>query len=1518
MVAKREAPVLNRPPAILVGLHRKMFVLRRRGTIAIAGLLILAAAPVRAQQTNWTGATSSNWFNAGNWTAGVPGLQTQTGIGPTAVTPVIGAPGAAAYNLIIGGAVGNPDGSITAGQPGALTIQNGGSLTNGYMVGNVTSVPTISLWSGTVSVTGAGSNWNLVSPNFDIGATGGTGTVNVLNGGSFSSADDIFMTVRGGTAALVIGTGGTFSVNQLSFVNFFDASVATITIGAQSGNAPVAPGTLNAPGGIDFITPGSVIFNHTSSNYSFAPAISGNASVRVESGTTILTSANTYNNGTSIAGGTLEISGPGASISSDVTIATLAGSTGTFNVTNGGNVTANNGFIGNVAGATGFATVTGAGSSWTTALNFVVGNHGDGTLTVQNGGTFSGNVSVVGFDAGVSGTIMVTGAGSQLSNSATLGIGVNGVGLLTVTNGGTVSDNNAFLGDFGTAKGSAIVSGAGSAWNTTLDLEIGGSGQGALTIANGGTVSVGRTLTIAANTGSTGTLNIGAASGLPAAAAGALVTPSIVFGSGTGSIVFNHTDTGYLFGADVSGAGSVRLESGTTIFTGTSTYGGGTTIAGGILQLGNGGTTGSITGNVSDNTTLAFNRSNTYQFDGVISGQGNVTQAGSGTTILTAANTYSGGTMISAGMLQLGNGSTTGSIIGNITDNGILAFNRSDAVTFSGVVSGSGGVNQVGSGTTTLTGTNTYSGVTTVAAGTLAIAAGGSITSNVTNNANFANAGTVGGNLANTGIASNNLTISGAVANAATFSNNANGTVSGLLTNAAGTTTNAGRLNGGANVSGGTLATTGLIAGGLANTATVNANGGQINGAIANNAGIFDVGGTVTSNSTLTNASGAIVAVETSGNYSLQGLLTNSGFVVNGGTLTATVGGITNNSGGSITVASGGTLKDDLNNAGTVTNAGTYIANVASNSGIINNNATWTGTVSNAGTFNSATGATLSGLLTSTAGIVTNNGALNGGATISGGVLTGTGSVANLAIANGGMFAPGNGTPDTSMAVAGSLAFQSGALYRVQVNPATSSFASVTGTATLGGATVNAVYANGSSVARQYTILTAGSVSGTFGSVVNSNLPPGFKSSLSYDPTHAYLNLAISFVAPPGSGFSGNQQGVADAITGFFNSNGSIPLVFGGLTPAGLTQVSGETAVGSQQTTFDAMTQFLGVMTDPFIAGRGDGATGGADATPFAEEGDGANAYAADARKRSKSERDAYGMFTKAPPAAFEQRWSVWAAGFGGSQTTDGNATLGSNTATSRIAGTAVGADYRFSPFTIAGFALAGGGTNFSVANGGSGRSDLFQAGAFVRHTVGPAYISAALAYGWQDITTDRTVTIAGADQLRAQFNANAYSGRVEGGYRFVTPWMGGFGLTPYAAGQFTTFDLPAYAEQALSGANTFALAYSSQSVTDTRSELGLRTDKSYAVQDGIFTLRGRFAWAHDYNPNRNIAATFQTLPGASFVVNGAAQAPDSALTTASAEMKWTNGWSAAATFEGEFSEVTRSYAGKGVVRYAW
>jgi autotransporter-associated beta strand protein len=536
----------------------------------------------------------------------------------------------------------------------------------------------------------------------------------------------------------------------------------------------------------------------------------------------------------------------------------------------------------------------------------------------------------------------------------------------------------------------------------------------------------------------------------------------------------------------------------------------------------------------------------------------------------------------------------------------------------------------------------------------------------------------------------------------------------------------------------------------------------------------------------------------------------------------------------------------------------------------------------------------------------------------SGGTLGGNGTVGNTAI-DGGVLAPGDpatGNLFGPLTVQGTLSFTAASTYMIQVSSTNAGRTNVTGIATLGGATVNAVFAPGGNLNRQYTILNAtGGVSGIFNPLVNSNIA-NIQSTLSYDANDVFLDSKLVFVSP--NGLNTNQQNVANALSGFFNSTGSIPAVFAALGPGGLTQASGEAATGTQQTTFNAMNQFMGLLTDPFIAGRGDGVLSSSGAPQFAEEADSASAYTADGKPRSKSERDAYAaIYRKAPVAeAFAQRWSVWAAGYGGSQTTDGNAALGSNTAASRVYGTAVGADYRFSPFTLAGFALAGGGTNFSVANGlGGGRSDLFQAGAFVRHSVGPAYISAALAYGWQDITTDRTVTIAGVDQLRAKFNANAWSGRVEGGYRFVTQ---GLGLTPYAAGQFTTFELPFYAETAVIGANTFALGYAAKSVTASRSEFGLRSDKSFAMQDAVLTLRGRAAWAHDFNPDRNIAATFQTLPGASFVVNGAAQSPDAALATASAEMKWLNGVSLVATFEGEFSGVTRSYAGKGIARYAW
>jgi uncharacterized protein with beta-barrel porin domain len=89
-------------------------------------------------------------------------------------------------------------------------------------------------------------------------------------------------------------------------------------------------------------------------------------------------------------------------------------------------------------------------------------------------------------------------------------------------------------------------------------------------------------------------------------------------------------------------------------------------------------------------------------------------------------------------------------------------------------------------------------------------------------------------------------------------------------------------------------------------------------------------------------------------------------------------------------------------------------------------------------------------------------------------------------------------------------------------------------------------------------------------------------------------------------------------------------------------------------------------------------------------------------------------------------------------------------------------------------------------------------------------------------------------------------------------------------------------------------------------------------LRDTLLTLRARAAWAHDWNSDRSATATFQTLPGATFVVNGAQPAANAALISAGADLAWGNGWAVAANFDGEFSSTTRSYAGRGTLKYAW
>ena len=310
------------------------------------------------------------------------------------------------------------------------------------------------------------------------------------------------------------------------------------------------------------------------------------------------------------------------------------------------------------------------------------------------------------------------------------------------------------------------------------------------------------------------------------------------------------------------------------------------------------------------------------------------------------------------------------------------------------------------------------------------------------------------------------------------------------------------------------------------------------------------------------------------------------------------------------------------------------------------------------------------------------DGSISGTASVAvgtGSTLTGTGTIQSalpISIASGATLAPGSpSVVGSSINLVGDLLLNPGSAYSIYLNT-TSTFASVTGSATLTGSRVIANFAPGGSVSKTYTILAAnGGLGGTtFSGISNVGLPSGASDSLSYDPTHVYLSLTPGFANY--TGLSINQQNVANALSNYFNANGAILMSFFGLQPAGLTQISGEIATGSQQATFGAMNQFLEVMTDPFIVGRNDPISAGGSPYAYAD-----NALTAAAGTlRSSTEREAYAaMYGKAPAAAtFEQRWSVWAAGFGGAQTTNGSAIVGSNTTSSSLYGTAVGADYRF------------------------------------------------------------------------------------------------------------------------------------------------------------------------------------------------------------------------------------------------
>ena len=397
------------------------------------------------------------------------------------------------------------------------------------------------------------------------------------------------------------------------------------------------------------------------------------------------------------------------------------------------------------------------------------------------------------------------------------------------------------------------------------------------------------------------------------------------------------------------------------------------------------------------------------------------------------------------------------------------------------------------------------------------------------------------------------------------------------------------------------------------------------------------------------------------------------------------------------------------------------------------------------------------------------------------------------------------------------------------------------------------------------------------------------------------------------SSANNSERAVANAIDTFVANGGTLPAGFANLlsflSPSQLAeafaQLRGEAGTGAAQAGTQAMNSFLSLVTNPFENNRGLAPEIPLPPRPML-------IYKAPVYK------------TAAEAAPDPRRWSIWAAAYGGQNNTTGDSWAGSHDRSARTFGYATGLDYRVTPYTVVGFALGGGSTNFGLSDGfgGGGHSDMFQAAVYSMTRVNAAYVSAALAYGWYSVSTDRYVTLAGTDHLTADFSANNVGGRIEGGYRFAIPDVfdsSGFGVTPYAAFQMQAFHTPSYSEIAASGSPTFALAYDARTTTATRTELGSWVDKTYALdRNNALSLFGRVAWAHDWYSDPSVTATFESLPGSSFTVIGAAPVHDSALLSAGTQLSMRNGWSVMAKLDSEFAPRSQTYIGTGQLRYTW
>lgn len=657
-------------------------------------------------------------------------------------------------------------------------------------------IPALSVIPGTAyaacNTSGQITNCDATATN-PWGATVGTGnvpaedgrTVTIGTGSQLAVGDANAISLRD-NANITVQNGGTVSAKGVSNNGLYSTGANTVefrnnsTLTVDQGGQILATGTQGRAEAVNPQGTGNVIVNNGTIK------ADNSAAIWFQNASGLNTIVNNATGIIQAPGNVIGASGNGAVdfTNKGQVIGNLvfAGGNDTLRLYTGSVITGN--FDGGGGNNTVFLNSAGTSSLSGTIKNFsslIKTDSGTWTLTSAiTGPTVTevqqGTLVLTGNNSAYAGTMTVDAAGTLEARAQSLTPSVIDNGLVRFAQ----PDNGTYAG---------LISGTGGVEKTqagTLVLAptaAGGNTYSGGTTLTGGTVAVAADNALGANTGGLtfngGTLQLLKNFNLANSRAVTINAP----GGTIDTQGFASTLT-----QGMTGSGSFsKAGTGSLTLAGSNTYTGGTMILAGTLRLGNGSATGSIVGDVFNNGSLVFNRSDTLLFPGTISGTGSVNQAGSGTTVLTGNSTYSGGTSISAGTLQLGSGGTTGSIVGDVTNNGTLVFNRSDDVTLPGTISGIGSVKQAGAGMTVLNSDNPYTGGTIVTAGILAVgdASHAAATLSGGGNTTIVSGATLGGYGSVTGPVTNNGRI--AVANALPqFAGSGNGsfTINGALNNA--------------------------------------------------------------------------------------------------------------------------------------------------------------------------------------------------------------------------------------------------------------------------------------------------------------------------------------------------------------------------------------------------------------------------------------------------------------------------------------------------------------------------------------------------------------------------------------------------------------------------------------------------------------------------------------------------------------------------------------------------------------